>query len=605
MCGICGFTGPRDDVLLDGMTDIMAHRGPNDRGVFICDDVSLGHRRLSIIDLSGGRQPIFNEDGSVCIVYNGEIYNHLGLRRELEQKGHRFRTKSDTEVIVHLYEEMGSRCVERLNGMFAFGIWDGRKKRLFLARDRLGIKPLYYAETGGRFLFASEIKSLLQFSGIRRQISYQALDQVLTFSCVSGRETIFQGIYRLEPGHVLTYEEEKPKVRRYWRYRPEADYRKKEEDFVEEILYLLEDAVKIRLMSEVPLGATLSGGLDSSAVVAFMSKALDKPVRTFSVGFNEADDELPYAKIVADRFRTEHSEYIVRYDEIDEILPEIVWHLEDPIPTGAIIPTYFYSKAIKGDTTVTLIGEGSDELFAGYKRFKYMSPLFSPIPNRIKNYAYLSNIGSLSQRLKNALLTPDLRKEIDTLSTLDHYHAYFQNGVNRLDSSLAFDLERVLPEYHLMRIDKLTMCHSIEARVPFLDYRLVELAATIPSKFKIKRFNEKHILRKCLDRTLPEVIVNRKKRGLNTPIHSWFDKGLDRLVRVLLSEKSVKDRGLFNVHGIDYLMKNRRHPIFGRQYSFHILKLLYIELWHSVFIDNTEKYLHCPRNESNQPRIYP
>jgi len=588
MCGICGFTGIPDETLIDRMTDIMAHRGPDDRGVFNNNEVSLGHRRLSIIDLAGGRQPMFNEDGSICIVYNGEIYNYLDLKKELEKKGHRFKTKSDTEVIIHLYEDMGTDCVQKLNGMFAFGIWDNKRKRLFLARDRLGIKPLYYIQTNKRFLFASEIKSLLQYEKVHRKVNYNALNQLLSFSFVSGNETMFKGIHRLFPAHILTSQGGKIKIKRYWKYEPNAHKEVNEKKIMEQIYEILKDSITIRLMSEVPLGATLSGGLDSSATVGLMCRALDRPVRTFSVGFNEPTDELPYARIVANHFKTEHKEYLVRFTEIDEILPEIIWHMEEPIPNGAIIPTYFYSRAIKDDTTVTLIGEGSDELFAGYRRFKYMSPFLGLVPNKIKHYAYLSNIGSFSEGQKKHLFTHNLTQRVNNSKPIDDYYKYFANRNSNLDNSLTFEIEKVLPEYHLMRIDKLTMCHSLEARVPFLDFRLVELSSRIHSSLKLKGFEEKYILRKALNDLLPQEILNRRKLGLNTPVNAWFEKGLRRLVDNVLEEKKIRTRGLFRKEYIDHLLKKRDHPIWGRQYKFHILRLVFIELWFDIFIDDCD-----------------
>ncbi|MFX0201561.1 MAG: asparagine synthase (glutamine-hydrolyzing) [Candidatus Hodarchaeota archaeon] len=595
MCGICGFTGAPERRLIDRMTDVMIHRGPNDRGIFQNDHVSFGHRRLSIIDIAGGHQPMFNEDASICIVYNGEIYNHLELRKELESKGHRFQTRCDTEVIIHLYEELGINCVQRLNGMFAFAIWDNHEKLLFLARDRLGIKPLYYAEVNKRFLFASEIKSLLQYHRMPREVNYSSLDKLLTFSFVPGHETMFKAIYKLLPGHVLVQRKGKTRIHRYWKYEHHASKELEEKEIIEQIYELLQDSVRIRLMSDVPLGATLSGGLDSSAVVGMMSKFLNAPVNTFSIGFNEANDELPYARIVARHFRTEHRECILRYSQLEEILHEILWHLEEPITNGANFPTYFYSSAVKENLTVCLIGEGADELFAGYDRFKCMSPLVAWFPSGFKHYGYLYSLGCFTQRQKRALFTDGLSSRVSGSSPLDLYFSYFHNQNSKLDNGIAFDIDNVLPEFQLMRIDKLTMRHSVEARVPFLDFRLVELASKIPSHLKLRSLEEKYILRKALTGFLPEEILKRKKRGLTTPVKSWFERGLSNLVDHFLSEKNIKRRGLFRKDYISYLIKNKNHFVWGRKFRFQILKLVLIELWFNIFIDEKNIDSTSPR----------
>ena len=590
MCGICGFLGLNDEELLRRMCKVIAHRGPDDEGIYLHENVGLGHRRLSIIDLTKGHQPMFNEDGSIAVVFNGEIYNYLDIKRDLEKKGHVFNTSCDTEVLIHLYEEYRGNCVNYLNGMFAFAIWDNNRRELFLARDRLGIKPLYYAEINGKLLFASEIKAILQYNSYERQVNYKGIDKLLTFGFIPGEETLFKNIFKLLPGHTLTHRDGHFEIRRYWDYHPEINHKMRTEEIVEQIYELLKDAVKIRLMSEVPLGATLSGGIDSSTIVALMSQLSDKPVKTFTVGFGEEEsDEFKYARLIAKQFNADHHEYIVSYPDMTELLPEILWYQEEPITCGALAPTYFLAKTIKPYVTVALIGEGADELFAGYKRFKFMSPLVRLLPNQIRHYGYLSLLNSYTKGQKELLYTEMMKSLVKTDSDpLSVYYDYF-NDDDALTCALHFEVEHELPDFQLMRVDKMTMHCSVEARVPFLDHRLVELTAQIPSYLKLKKFNEKYILRQVVKDLLPETIRTRRKKGLTTPFISWFEKGFERMVRDVLSEKNLRKRGIFQRGYIDHLLRNNRHPIWKRKFMYQLLILVLIEYWFQIFIDEKLK----------------
>ena len=371
MCGICGMVGGPDERVLDRMISAIRHRGPDGQGRYMDDTAALGHTRLSIIDVAGGHQPMSNEDGSLHIVFNGEIYNHLDLRRELQGKGHKFKTRCDTEAIIHLYEEVGERCPERLRGMFAFAIWDSKSRSLFLARDRIGIKPLFIAWCGDTFIFGSELKAILCHPDVKREIDEDALDDYLTMMYVPAPRTILRGIRKLQPGHSVTVEGGRETIRRYWELpRGPASERAAGPNAIDEMRQRLRESVRMRLMSEVPLGAYLSGGLDSSLVVALMSEASEEPVNTFSVGFAEKGfDERPYARAVAERFGTAHRELLVRHDSL-ELLPRIIWHLDEPVADPAVIPTYLMAELTKEHVTVVLTGEGADELFAGYSHYK-------------------------------------------------------------------------------------------------------------------------------------------------------------------------------------------------------------------------------------------
>ncbi len=631
MCGITGIYGLEDKELIKRMTDVIDHRGPDDKGYFIDKEISLGVRRLSIIDVKGGKQPIFNENQDKVIIFNGEIYNYKELKQELENKGHRFGTNSDTEVIVHCYEEFGERCVDKLRGMFAFAIYDLNNKKLFIARDRLGIKPLYYCLYDNKFVFGSEIKSILQFVE-RREIDYKALDAYFAMRFVFGERTLFNGIKRLMPGHYLEYDGKDLKIKKYWEFSiNESNYDSKY--YEESLMKLIEESVRIRLMSEVPLGAYLSGGVDSSTIVGVMSKFMDEPVKTFSVGFGyeEEEEELKMAKFVSEHFGTDHEEIIVKTDAI-KFLPRIVWHFDEPVADPAAVPTYLLSERAKKKVTVVLTGEGGDEMFAGYEHYKIMKigerfkklprgflkfvpKLASVIPggflnlffkyserlgeegiNRFGRYldelnnrkeAYCEIINIFDKKEKEEFYSDKLKEFLRNYKAEEGFNTFF-NDQELLKELINLEINTELPEDLLMKVDKMTMAHSVEARVPFLDHKLVEFAATIPSNFKLNGVKDKYILRRCAARILPREIFNRKKQRFFVPLDIWFKEDLRGLVENFLSESNVVKRGFFNYNYIKKILGNyeKSRLFYGRQ----LWSILNFEMWHRIFIENDEMY---------------
>ncbi len=627
MCGICGTAGFSDGTLLRKMCDVIHHRGPDDSGMFLENGIGLGHQRLSIIDVKSGRQPIHNEDESIWIVFNGEIYNYLTLKEELEKLGHRFYTSSDTEAIVHAYEEFGDKCAEKLHGMFAFAIWDDNRKRLFLARDRIGKKPLYFVNLDDKLLFGSEIKSILQYSEIERKVDIQALHHYLTFSYVPGPRTMFKGIKKLLPGCTLCFKNGSIEIKRYWDfYLDSSGTRQSDEYYINKVKELLTEAIRSRLMSEVPLGAFLSGGLDSSTVVALMSGLMDEPVKTITASFEDGGsyNESMYARIVADHFGTEHHDVVLRSKDIG-ILPEIIWHFDEPVLDASAIPEYMIAEKAKQYVTVVLVGEGSDELFMGYLQHRLLPDIYNyqkPFPGFIKrNIAhevakflacaipvrkakrYLGFASNLSRTLgdqkemyrimigrftefeKNGLCisTPEISE--------DALAPYFQDE-NFLNNMLSFEIKVNLPDNYLMNVDKMTMAHAIEARVPFLDHRLVEFAGTIPVDLKLRGSDEKYILKKMMTGILPDAIIKRKKHPFTVPIVSWFETDLRELTEELLSEKNIREQGYFD-H--DYVRKvlSKNNLDYNQP-----LALMYFQLWHRIFIENDN--LNRPKLKLNQ-----
>jgi asparagine synthase (glutamine-hydrolysing) len=616
MCGICGMVGFNDETLLQRMCDVIQHRGPDDSGTFLDTGIGLGHRRLSIIDLKSGHQPVHNEDESIWIVFNGEIYNYLVLKEELERAGHKFYTFSDTEVIVHLYEEFEDKCTEKLHGMFAFAIWDGNRKRLFLARDRLGKKPLYYTQLDKIFLFGSEIKSILQYNEVIRKVDLQSLHHFLTFSYVPAPRTMFDGIKKLLPGHSLSYENGKVSIRKYWDFSINDYPRQSNEYYINKLKELLTEVVRSRLMSEVPLGAFLSGGLDSSAVVAIMSSLLDKPVKTITASFEDGEsyDESKYARIVADHFETDHHEVVLKSKDI-EILPEIIWHFDEPILDASAIPEYMIAEKAKRYVTVVLVGEGSDELFMGYAQHRFLPIIYNyqkPFPAFIKNNIphrtarfmsdlisvrkakryldFTSNLGKAlgdQKEMYQAMMGRFTKYEITELcrahpnSMEDPLEPHFR-GESFLKNMLSFEIKVNLPDNYLMNVDKMTMANAIEARVPFLDHRLVEFAGTIPADLKLRDGNEKYILKKIMKGILPAIIIKRKKHPFTVPVVRWFEKDLRELTDELLSERNIKRQGYFNY---DYVKKvlSKNNPDYNQP-----LSLMYFELWHKIFIEGND-----------------
>lgn len=628
MCGICGIVGFDDKNLLNKMCEAMVHRGPDDSGIYVDSGIGLGHRRLSIIDLKTGHQPVHNEDESVWIVFNGEIYNFKELRKELENKGHRFYTSTDTEVIVHSYEEYGDCCAEKFNGDFAFAIWDGSRKKLFLARDPIGVKPLYYTVLDGCLLFSSEIKSLLQYREFDKKLNYNALHRYLTFQYSPGPETMIEGIFKLQPGHTLTYTNGSPKISQYWDLNP-SETINSESYICNTLLKLLKDSISRRLMSDVPLGAYLSGGLDSSVTVGLMSEMVDEPVKTFSVGFGAGEpiDELKYAKIVADHFGTEHHEIIIQPDAFKQF-PRIIWHLDEPISDPAVIPTYFLSGYTKKYVTVVLTGEGGDEVFAGYEKYKLnmkierLARFYRKVPSFIsipvvnacimlssegsmlkrhlqfilesgeKDYNYIKSTQVFSETDKENLYSDSL-KEPKRDELVDVVRPHFQKM--RTQGFLAqmqySDIKTWLVDDLLMKVDKTTMAHGIEARVPLLDKDFVEFSFGIPPYLKLNGTTGKYIFRKLASTFLPREIVERRKHGFTVPINQWLDGELKDIVSQVLSESSIH-KEYFKYDYINNMLNNKTSK---QDYSHKLWALLTFEIWHRLYMGNDVIGLKSPK----------
>jgi asparagine synthase (glutamine-hydrolysing) len=540
MCGITGFYGFEDKSLLKKMTETISHRGPDDSGYYSDKDVSLGHKRLSIIDLAGGKQPIHNENETVWVVYNGEIYNFMELRNDLIKCGHDFYTKADTEVIVHAYEEYGMGFVNYLRGMFAFALWDLDGKKLVLCRDRLGIKPLYYSFSDGILAFSSEIKSFLHM--VKPEINAKALYRFLALRYNPENDTIIDGISKLMPGNVMVIQNGKANTREYWK----LDTGRKGSGsgigfWKDGVRRVLEESVKMRMISDVPLGAFLSGGVDSSIIVGTMSKFTDN-LKTFSVGFDiDEYNELKYARIVSDRFSTDHKEITVNQDMFIKNLDRMAWHMDEPMGDATCIPTYFLSQLARKSVKVVLTGEGSDEIFAGYEKYKkqrmeklsriYMKMpgigrkvLKYPVPQKYRNYAeavetagsfYLAPTVIQSDAIEKGISKTGLSNDI--MSIMNQH----VSGSMGLRDMLYLDIKTWLPEELLMKVDKMTMANSLEARVPYLDHKVIEFSMGIPDKFKIRRNVEKYILRESFRGMLSNTIMNRKKTGFSVPLSEW------------------------------------------------------------------------------------
>lgn len=617
MCGIVGIVDlegrPVELAELQAMNDVIRHRGPDDEGYYVDEGVGLGMRRLSIIDLETGDQPIGNEDGSIQVVLNGEIYNFAELRRDLEARGHVFRTRADTETIVHLYEEMGPDCVRRLRGMFAFALWDGRQRQLLLARDRMGIKPLYCGVVGRRLVFASELKALLQLPEVERRLDWQALDHLLTFLVTPADRSIIDGIRKLEPAHLLTAGPGRPpRTRRYWelRFRPDRD--RDEDELVEELGARLSDAVESHMVSDVPVGAFLSGGVDSSAVVAAMSRLSSEPIKTYSIGFPESDySELDEARLVARRFGTDHHERVLEVD-VAEILQDLAWHLDEPFGDSSAIPTYMVAELAAEDVTVVLSGDGGDEIFAGYDRYvtesrerrarwlpavarRLLAATAGRLPDGMRGRNWLRHMSLPGARRyldANRLLQADVRGGLlrpEAREMLGDAHA-FDDAVDRLRSRSghwlsqlqAHDIDGYLPLDILTKVDRTTMAHSIEARVPLLDHRLVEFAATIPPEMLMRRGETKRIFKRALRGDVPDAVLDKPKKGFAIPLGRWFRGPLEPLLKdVLLSERS-RQRGIFEPRAVDALIRRNEA---GAPLDLQLWTLLSFELWCRAFLD--------------------
>jgi asparagine synthase (glutamine-hydrolysing) len=626
VCGITGIVrgdGARvDRELLERMNEAIRHRGPDEDGYYSSGGVGLAMRRLCIIDLKGGQQPIHNQDRTAWIVFNGEIYNYRELREQLEKLGHRFYTDSDTEAIVHAYDQYGTDCPKHLRGMFAFAIWDERAKSLFLARDRVGKKPLLYAEVDGGLVFGSEFIALLQHPGISRDIDFEAIHHYLSFICVPAPLTAYRAIRKLEPGHSLLWRNGEIKIERYWQLDFSKKLRISEEEAGDRVLELLREAVRIRLMSEVPLGAFLSGGIDSSAVVALMAQESSEPVKTFSIGFDEQDfSELHHARRVAEHVGADHHEFIVRPDAM-EILPTLVEHYGEPFADSSAIPSYYVSRETRAYVTVALNGDGGDECFAGYERYVAMKlsqryanlsgplrraaiepvvkalPGFESRPNilrKAKRFVavasiptverYLRWVSAFDEDAKQNLYSDAFRHETANFRTAAILEPWFAkaNGTGIVDASLLADTMTYLPNDLLVKMDIASMAVSLEARSPFLDNHLMEFAASLPQHLKLRRLTTKYVLKRVLKKLLPAENLHRRKMGFGVPIGSWFRSSMQPFLRLtLLSEKSLA-RGLFKPEIVLQIIN--QHVEGKADHSHRLWSLLMLELWFQRFID--------------------
>lgn len=623
MCGICGvfnFRGlPVDRGLVDKMMSVIQHRGPDGSGSFISGCIGLGHRRLSIIDLSGGSQPISNEDGSINMIFNGEIYNFIELRKELVKYGHVFRTESDTEVIVHGYEQWGSDCVTRFNGMFAFALWDANRRELFLARDHLGVKPLYYIKLGDRFLFASEIKALLTVPECPREVDLKALGTLFVLRYVPSPDTLFRDIKKLPPAHHMVVHSGGIRIERFWKWRPQTLAQVDESELIDSYRDLLEDAVRLQMRSDVPVGLFLSAGLDSGALLAMMSQQSSGPVHTFTIGFEQGEksNETVDARQIAEKFGADHTEMIVSPRDYQDHYERHLRDLEEPVGNETAAAFYFVSLIASRKVKVALSGQGADEPWAGYSRYIgiKMSEIYSRLPHvltrgvlgpiverfgkdeRLRRGAValdepdvltrLVKIYSFySSAMRVKLFQPWLLEHVsadgqDARQALRHLQADVE-GMDVLTQMLYIDTRANLPDDLLMVADKTSMANSLEARVPYLDYRLIEFIETLPANLKLRGFEGKYLHKRALKKWLPRKVVHQKKKGFANPINQWLQHSMSRYVDdCLLSDSSVI-KSYFNKDYINQLVSDHKA---GRQnYLRHIYLLISLELWHRTFI---------------------
>ena len=626
MCGIAGFVnvkGAADRSILEAMNLAIAHRGPDDDGFYVRENVGLAMRRLSIIDVSGGHQPIYNPDKTKWIVFNGEIYNYQSLREDLDKRDHKFYTKSDTEVVLHLYEEYGADCLRHLRGMFAFAVWDEVEKTLFLARDRVGKKPVLYShQANGNLIFGSEFQAILKHPSVSREVDLEAIDNYLSYLCVPAPLTAFNQIRKLEPGHWLRWKGGEIETQRYW----QPDFSKKikitEEEAIDETTRILRESTSLRMISEVPLGAFLSGGVDSSAVVALMAQESDQPVKTFSIGFEEQDfSELKYAKRVAEHVGAEYHEFIVRPNALD-VIPTLVEHYGEPYADSSAIPTYYVSKETRKHVTVALNGDGGDESFAGYERYTAMriAEAYARVPSSLRKIfveapisllptselkrsrfrdakrflkaanlprteRYFRWVTTFNGDTKKELYTPEFAASVsgqNPSSLLDKWFAR-ANGTGTLDATLLTDQMTYLPNDLLVKVDIASMANSLEARSPFLDHNLIEFAATLPEGMKMRGLETKSLLKKVAARLVPKEVIYRRKMGFGVPIGKWFRGEMKDFVRgVLLSERSLK-RGIVRPEVLERYVDE--HTSGERDHAFQLWTLLMLELWFQRFID--------------------
>lgn len=621
MCGIAGIlqaSGSPELPLIEKMTRTMTHRGPDGEGYYRSDNVALGHRRLSIIDLAGGKQPMHNEDQTVWITFNGEIYNFQQLRDDLESKGHKFSTNSDTEAIVHAWEEWSGESPKKLRGMFSYAVWDSNSKTLLAARDRLGKKPLYYYFNGKLLVFGSELKALMQHPHVPKDIDPAAIADYLTYHYIPYPRTIFKDIRKLPPATSLMARVKDDrielKLEKYWDLKFDPDTGPSEADWIEAIREKLEEAVRIRLISDVPLGAFLSGGIDSSTVVALMSRIQSEPVKTFSIGFKEEDfSEVKYARQVSELFNTEHHEYVVEPDALD-ILPRLAWEFDEPFADSSAIPTYYVSKIARENVTVILSGDGGDEIFAGYRRYAWATDMrrydFLPspfksllfgVPGRLmpdgvkgkgtllhlsrspfERYAGLNTFGE--EDYLDGLLTGDIKRELrnnhsGSLADYSPMRAAYDDCSNcdYLTRIQNIDINLYLAEDILTKVDRASMYCSLETRAPLLDHELIELCAKIPSTLKLKDGQTKYLLKRALENILPDNILYRKKMGFGVPLVHWFKKDITDYSHEMLLSDSSKSKFAFNPKYVEQLLETHKRS--GRDLSARIWALLFFEHW--------------------------
>jgi asparagine synthase (glutamine-hydrolysing) len=623
MCGICGFAGFRDEERLERMIGSLVHRGPDDEGRHVEETVSLGMRRLSVIDVAGGRQPIWNETRTVCVVMNGEIYNFQEQRDRLINQGHCFATKCDTEVLVHLYEEYGEDFVGHLRGMFAFALWDRERQVLLLARDRLGIKPLFYTVRDGRLWFASEIKALLA-GGVESRVDAQSLHQFLTFLYVPSPATIFEGIRQLPAGHLLTFARGEARVRRYWMLIPDQEGSGlDEEEAHARLLARLKETIRLHLISDVPLGVFLSGGMDSSAIVALMREVSNGPIRTFTVGYgagSESFNELVYARVVAERFGTDHHEEIVTPKAV-ELLPRIIQSFDEPFADSSAIPNYLISQVARRSVTVALAGHGGDELFGGYPRYRGQrvgagysrlpvglrrglewvsrwvpeSSQSGNWPGRVRRFLeagalppdarYLRWVTFLPPEWEYEALTPAFHAQVGSVKPVEKYCRLYRywDSLDPVEQAMALDIQTYLPDDLLALGDRMSMAHSLEMRVPFCDHALAQFAVGLPAEVRMRGGKLKTLLKQTLRHLLPVEILKRSKQGFMVPIGHWINRDLRPMVRELLSEQSVSQRGVVRYSYVRWLLEE--HESGRRNLTDQIYALLVLEMWLRLYLE--------------------
>jgi asparagine synthase (glutamine-hydrolysing) len=631
MCGICGIAATKDGPpvsadILGRMCREIIHRGPDDEGLFVEPRLGLGNRRLSIIDVEGGHQPLSNEDGTIWIAYNGEAYNFLEVRDELLARGHVFKTRSDTETIVHAYEEWKEDFIHRFRGMFAFALWDKRENRLLLVRDRIGIKPLYYTlNPDGTLIFGSELKAILAHPGVRRELDIEALDAFLTLEYVPAPFSIFKNIFKLPAGSMLTYEEGRIAIRKYWDIEPDphpADSPKRSPASYEDELYaLLKESVKLRLISDVPLGAFLSGGIDSSTIVGLMRELGANPLRTFSIGFKDASyNELEHARRIAERFETAHEEFILEPHAL-ELTETLIRHLDEPLGDFSIFPTYLVSKMARSRVKVALSGDGGDELFAGYEHYQAQKlSRFLPVAagakaarfatsrlrpaerkkgawNKLrrfaqgfdneKNFRHLRWMMFLSEDAKGGLYSASFRAGLSGLGSLRERKPFGEiyarlDGFDRTTGELYLDLKTYLVDNIMVKVDRMSMAVSLEAREPLLDHKLVEFAFRLPGKLKLHGLATKWLFKKTMERLLPKDTIYRRKEGFSIPIKHWLRVELRDLMEHYLGESRIAAGGLFQPAAVRRMMDAH---VQGREnYSHQLWALLIFEMWREKYL---------------------